>query len=110
MNDAGFPKRFGAAPLRSVLSHLSYFRIFEEGFMEVSSPITLQRAVERPTLSVREIGRIYMFAHEEKYKLCDVSALSLAWRSWALSLAKRITQHHVVKMFAHCSANRAATG
>jgi MOSC domain-containing protein YiiM len=83
MDDTAFPKRFGAA-----LRFGAYFRIIEEGVVEVGSPITLQVAAEGPTLSVRDVGRIYMFAHEEKYKLCDVSALSLAWRSWGAGLSK----------------------
>jgi MOSC domain-containing protein YiiM len=68
MDDADFPKRFGAA-----LRFGAYFRIIEEGVVEVGSPITLQGAAERPSLAVRAVGRIYM----SRTKKNTSSAISL---------------------------------
>ena len=64
MQSPTFPKRFGKA-----MRFGTYFRIIEEGEVEAGSPMTFERAAPEPTLSSRDVARIYMFDHGEKQKL-----------------------------------------
>jgi MOSC domain-containing protein YiiM len=81
MQSPTFPKRFAKA-----MRFGTYFRIIEEGEVEAGSPMTFERAALEPTLSSRDVARIYMFDHGEKQKLAPIPALALHWRSWGAGI------------------------
>jgi MOSC domain-containing protein YiiM len=79
LGDATFPAQFARA-----LRPGTYFRIIEEGAI---GPGDSMRLLFRPNdhdITSREVMRIRLFAHEERVKLGHVSALSLAYRGWAM--------------------------
>jgi MOSC domain-containing protein YiiM len=80
MDDPMFPKRFGEA-----LRFGTYFRIVEEGDVEAGSPVTLHREAPEPTLSIRDVARIYMFARSERHKLAGIAALGENFRKFGAS-------------------------
>ena len=78
--DVAFPRRFARA-----LRYGAYFRIVEEG--EVGADDRFEREY-RPAdhdVTIAEVGRIRMFAPQDRARLANVSALGLQWRGWAQS-------------------------
>ncbi|HKE37893.1 MAG TPA: MOSC domain-containing protein [Candidatus Baltobacteraceae bacterium] len=78
MNDPRFPKLF-AAELRLG----SYFRIIEPGEIGAGDTAAPESRPQDHDVTVREVGRIRLFAPNERRKLANVEALNLAIRSWA---------------------------
>ena len=78
MDDPMFPKLFA-----QVLRLGSYFRIIEPGEIGAGDTAELRSRPGDHDVTVREVGRIRLFAPDERRKLADVEALNLAIRSWA---------------------------
>jgi MOSC domain-containing protein YiiM len=79
LRDVAFPSRFAKA-----LRPGAYFRIVEEGQIGPGDTLTLLYRPEDHEVSIREVMRIRLFAHEERAKLATVPALSMAYRGWAM--------------------------
>jgi MOSC domain-containing protein YiiM len=78
MDNPRFPKTF-AAELRLG----SYLRIIEPGEIGAGDTAVFQSRPVDHQITIREVGRIRLFAPDERRKLADVGALNLAIRGWA---------------------------
>jgi MOSC domain-containing protein YiiM len=79
LRDAAFLSRFAKA-----LRPGAYFRIVGEGWVGPGDTLTLLHRPEDHEVSIREVMRIRLFAHEERAKLATVPALSAGYRDWAM--------------------------
>jgi MOSC domain-containing protein YiiM len=76
--DVAFPRRFARA-----LRYGTYFRIVEEGEVAANDRFEREYRPDDHDVTIAEVGRIRMFAPEDRAKLASVSALGLQWRGWA---------------------------
>jgi hypothetical protein len=44
--------------------------------------VSFHREAPEPTLSIRDVARIYMFARDERHKLADIDALGENFRKF----------------------------
>ena len=79
-DDPGFPKRFGRA-----LRFGAYFRILQEGDVAAGDPFEREFLPDDHDVTVADVGRISMFAPQERARLAHISALSPKRRDWARS-------------------------
>lgn len=78
LDDVAFPSRFAKA-----LRPGAYFRIVEEGRVGPGDTLTLLYRPKEHEITIREVMRVRLFAHQERAKLAPVSALRSAYREWA---------------------------